>query len=217
MTAIRVYIAEDEELIRKGLSIIINKEEDMEVVGSAENGLLALEEIKQYKPDLVLMDIQMPVMNGIECIRRIREWDSKIIIIILTAFHEEEKIIEGISSGANGYLIKAADFNSIIKVIREATKGNFLLPPEVVSKLVNYIYKNDFSKKEKKLPDYITQGDRYTRREQEILSLLIKRLTNKEISNLLYISEGTLKNYLTVIYEKLGVKNRLEAIQLLKK
>lgn len=210
---INIFIAEDEDLFRMGMELFLNREEDMQVIGHAVNGFQALEQIKRCQPNLILMDIQMPVMNGIECIKKIREGNSEVIIIILTTFNEEEYIIEGIASGANGYFIKGIDFNKLITVIRDAVKGQYRLPEEVVTKLVRYINHHDFSAGKKNLPASITDGNQFTKREQEILLLLLDRLTNKEMSTRLFISEGTLKNYLTIIYEKLGVKNRLEAIQ----
>ena len=215
-TKIDVFIAEDEDLIRNGMKIIINKETDLHVVGSAANGAEALQKIAEVSPNLILMDIQMPIMDGIECIKRIREQNSEVVIIILTTFNDEKYIIEGIANGANGYLIKRPDFKKLIPTIREAMNGDYLLPAEVASKLVHYLYQKECYSKKKTIPASIIQGLEFTKREREILNLLLQRLTNREISESLFISEGTIKNYLTTIYEKLGVKNRHEVIQLLK-
>lgn len=213
---INVFIVEDDDLIRNGMKLVINKETDMNVVGTASNGLQALKKMESLYPDIILMDIQMPVMNGIECIKKIRETNKQVVIIILTTFNDEEYIIEGIASGANGFLIKKPDYKKLIPTIREAMSGDYLLPSEVASKLVQYIYKRDYFLRKKALPQEFIQRLNLTKREQEILLLLLDRLTNREISETLFISEGTIKNYLTTIYEKLGVKNRQEAIQLLK-
>jgi DNA-binding NarL/FixJ family response regulator len=212
---IDVFIAEDEDLIRNGLKIVINKESDMRVVGTATNGLEVLQKITEASPSLILMDIQMPIMDGIECIKRIREVNNKVVIIILTTFNDEKYIIEGIAHGANGYLIKRPDFQKLIPTIRDAMSGDYILPAEVASKLVHYVFNNERHSRKKTIPASFTQGLDFTNREQEILNLLLQRLTNREISESLFISEGTIKNYLTTIYEKLGVKNRHEAIQLL--
>ena len=215
-TMIDVLIAEDEDLIRNGLKIVINKESDMRVVGTATTGLEVLQKVAEVSPNLILMDIQMPIMDGIECIKRIREENNKVVIIILTTFNDEKYIIEGIAHGANGYLIKRPDFKKLIPTIRDAMNGDYILPAEVASKLVHYVFNNECHSRKKTIPASITQGLEFTNREQEILNLLLQRLTNREISESLFISEGTIKNYLTTIYEKLGVKNRHEAIQLLK-
>jgi DNA-binding NarL/FixJ family response regulator len=215
MSALKIFIAEDEDLLRNGLELVINSDEGMKVVGTAANGLEALAKIEQTKPDLILMDIQMPIMDGIECIRRIRELNSDVIILILTTFNEEEYIIGGLAGGANGYLIKGIDFQKLLQTIRDAMEGQYFLPAEVAAKLVQYIYERNLSEKKYSLTSFITNT--FTTREQEIIPLLLDRLTNREMAEKLFVSEGTMKNYLTIIYEKLNVKNRLEAIQCLQR
>ncbi|MEX1030106.1 MAG: response regulator transcription factor [Paenibacillaceae bacterium] len=139
-THIKVLVVDDETLIRNGLELVINPEADMEVVATSQDGLDAIKKTEQYKPDLVLMDIQLPIMNGIEAIKKIRERNSKVIILILTTFNEDEYVIEGLANGANGYLLKRAEYTLLLQSIRDAMKGQYFLPIEVAAKLVNYLH-----------------------------------------------------------------------------
>ncbi len=210
-----VFIADDDDFFRTGIELVINSEEDMKVIGASANGIDALHKIGLLQPDIVLMDIKMPKMNGIECIKKLKELYPDILILILTTFNEEDFIIEGLVNGANGYLIKGIDFYRLLNTIRDCYKGHYLLPVEVATKLAKFVLEKVSNEKKAELPEYIYSSNSFTKKEQEILKLLIKRLTNKEISMKLYISEGTLKNYLTTIYQKLGVTNRHEAIAIL--
>src|SRR5690554_1071689 len=128
---IRILIVDDEELIRHGMKLILDSEEDMNVVGTAGDGLKAVQLAKQLHPHLILMDIQMPVMNGIESIKQIREENDDVVILILTTFNEEEYIVEGLAVGAGGYLLKGIEFEKLITTIRDAMKGDFYLSSEV--------------------------------------------------------------------------------------
>lgn len=139
-TKVKVLIVDDEPLIRSGLELAINSEDDMEVVATAQDGLEAIKKAKQYRPDLILIDIQMPVMNGIASIKKIRARDNKVIILILTTFNEDEYVIEGLANGANGYLLKRAHYGQLLQSIRDAAKGQYFLPIEVAAKLVNYLH-----------------------------------------------------------------------------
>jgi len=161
-----------------------------------------------------LMDIKMPKMNGIEAIQHLRRDDREMLIIILTTFNDEEFIIEGLAHGANGYLIKGIDIHTLISTIRDISNGQFILPVEVATKLAKFTLRQ-IHKEKKALPDHLTTGNTFTRKEYDVMSLLAQRYSHKEIAQKLLISEGTLRNYLSVIYEKLGVKNRSEAIDLL--
>jgi DNA-binding NarL/FixJ family response regulator len=156
-------------------------------------------------------------MNGIDCIKRLKRDYPDMLILILTTFNEEEYIIEGLANGANGYLIKGLDFNLLINTIRDVIKGQYILPMEVATKLANYALNKITAQKKKALPEFIYSSNAFTKKEIKVLELLSERFTNKEIAKKIITSEGTLKNYLTIIYEKLGVKTRWEAISLLNK
>jgi len=214
---LKVFITDDDRFFRESIELVINAEEDMLVVGHANNGIEALEKIQETKPNIVLMDIKMPKMNGITCIKELKSTFPDMIIIILTTFNEEEFIIEGLAHGANGYVIKGFDFHLLIQTMRDLMKGQYLLPVEVATKLANYLFQQ--LKKEEKtvLPEFHYSNNTFTKKEHDIIKLLAKRYSNREMAKELFISEGTLRNYLIVIYEKLGVHNRSEAIAILHK
>jgi DNA-binding NarL/FixJ family response regulator len=216
-TVLNVFIADDEELFRTGIEIVINAEEDMKVIGTAKNGLEAVQKLQIQSADIALIDIKMPVMNGIECIKKLRELGLSLPILILTTFNEEDYVIEGLAHGANGYLLKGINFNKLIKAIRNVADGQHLISPDVARKLANYLLERNSSKNESNLPSSLFSSTRFSPREKDVLQLLMQRLSNQEIAAKLFVSEGTVKNYLTTIYDKLQVKNRREAIQYLLK
>ncbi|CAK4867125.1 unnamed protein product [Aphanomyces euteiches] len=213
MDKLKVLIVDDEDLLRMGLELVIQAEEDMTVVGAAANGQIAIELIKQAKPDIVLLDLQMPVMGGIECIREIRKLHTDLPILILTTFNEEEYIFRGLAYGANGYLLKGIDFKILVQTIRDAMNDQYVLPAAVAASIARYVLKNNTYMKERGILDFFEQNPQYTKKEQEIMLLLLNRLPNKEIATQLFFTEGTIKNKLTAIFDKLGVTNRQEAIQ----
>lgn len=212
----KVFITDDDSFFLSAIQLIIDAEAGMTVVGTAENGIEALRKIRQLQPDLVLMDIKMPKMNGIEAIKHLRRDFPEMLIVILSTFNEEEYIIEGLANGASGYLIKGMDISKLMATIRDISNGQFILPVEVATKLAKFSL-HQISKEKKELPEHITASNSYTNKECDIMKLLAQRFSHKEIATKLYISEGTLRNYMTTIYEKLGVKNRSEAIELLTK
>ena len=217
LEARKVLIVEDDELVRSSLELLIAGEEDLDVAGTAENGLVALSLLEASKPNLVLMDLRMPVMDGLTCIREIRERENAVPILILTTFNEEEYIFEGLAAGANGYLLKGLDNAALLRTIREALDQRFLLPAEVAATIAQYVLKNDVFRKEREILRFFEQTSQFTKREREIILLLIGRMSNKEIARRMFVSEGTVKNHLTSIYEKLFVQNRREAIRYLEK
>ena len=138
---IRVLLVDDELLMRNSLAVVISAEADMDVIGVAENGREALTFMESPHPDIVLIDVRMPIMNGIECIRHMRQLGFQGVILILTSFNEEQYLIEGLAAGANGYLLKGLEFPALIQTIRDAASGNYFLPIEVAAKLVAFIHK----------------------------------------------------------------------------
>lgn len=212
---LKIFITDDDAFFLNAISLVISAEEDFEVIGTAANGQEALCKIREVQPDIVLMDVQMPKMNGIDCIKHLKHDFPEMLIIILTTFNEEEYIIEGLANGANGYLLKGIDNYTLIKMIQDITKGQYILPVEVATKLAKFTLSQLQKEDKNVLPDYITSSNTFTKKEYEILKLLAQRFTNKEIATKLFVSDGTLRNYLSIIYEKLGVKNRGEAIAIL--
>jgi DNA-binding NarL/FixJ family response regulator len=198
---LRVLIVDDDALIRDSLKMILEMEEDFQVVGLAANGEEALELCRKELPDLVLMDIRMPVMDGVVGTRRIKALYPQVRVVILTTFRDEEYIKEALKNGAEGYILKSQPADSIVESLRAVGKGNIVLERDVASSLSAML--RDGGK---------TQCARYalTEREMEVLSLVGQGLSNREIAEKLFLSEGTVRNYVTALLEKLGLRDRTQ-------
>lgn len=197
----RVLIVDDDALIREGLKILLDLEEDIEVCATAKNGQEALEMCKKCKPEIVLMDIRMPVMDGVLGTKQIKQHYKDIKIIILTTFKDDEYIKEAIRSGAEGYILKNQPSESIIESIRTVYKGNTVFEKEVALSLSGMLRENNKTKPE----DF-----NLTAREVDIMKLVGDGLSNKEISEKLFLSEGTTRNYMTNLLEKLNLRDRTQ-------
>ncbi|MFK9094048.1 response regulator [Bacillus salipaludis] len=200
MGFLKVLIVDDDALIRDSLKILIELEDDFEVTGTAGNGQEAFEMCQKKRPDLVLMDIRMPVMDGVLGTKLIKQHFNNIKVVILTTFKDDDYIKEAIKSGAEGYILKNQPSDSIIESLRAVGKGNIVLEREVASALSTML------KDEKKAPLKLGLSDR----EQEILSLIAEGLSNKEIAERIYLSEGTIRNYTTGLLEKLKLRDRTQ-------
>ncbi|EKN71705.1 two component LuxR family transcriptional regulator [Neobacillus bataviensis LMG 21833] len=196
----KVLIVDDDALIRDGLKILIELEEDFEVTGTASNGQEAFEKCQKKRPDLVLMDIRMPTMDGVLGTKLIKQHFNNIKVVILTTFKDDNYIKEAIKSGAEGYILKNQPADSIIESLRAVSKGNIVLEKEVASALSTML--KDEKKPRLKL-DIST-------RELEILELISEGLSNKEIAERIYLSEGTIRNYTTGLLEKLKLRDRTQ-------
>lgn len=213
MTKMKILIADDQTLMREGLKTIIDLEDDMEVVATAENGKEAILLAKQLQPTIILMDIQMPIMNGIESLIEIKKQYPEIHILILTTFAEDEYIVEGLANGADGFLLKDMNYDQLINSIRDVAKGQMMLPNSIATKLAQRLSKfNTMIEKEINVVKLKKQGLHFSEREREVASLVAKGFNNRKIAEQLFISEGTVKNYMSEIYSKLGVKDRAKAI-----
>ena len=201
--AIRILIADDHPIVREGLATVLNQEEDLEVVGLAENGLEAVARARKLCPDIILMDLQMPEMDGVEAIQKIKEEAPDIGIIILTTYDAEDYIFRGIEAGARGYLLKDSTPGEVLKAIRSVHKGESLIQPRVASRLL------DRFSQLARAPD---TGEILSPRELEVLQLMAKSSVNKEIATELLIGESTVKTHIVHIFNKLGVKGRTEAV-----
>ena len=202
---INVLLVDDHAVLRDGLSNIISLEEDMEVVGQASSGAEALSMIEELQPDVVLMDINMPGMSGVEAIRRIRAKDQKVAVLVLTMFDRDEYLYESIRAGATGYLLKDAPSSDVIDAIRSASRGESTLHPVMARKLLDNISGG-------KKTDRGSNEDSLTPRELDVLNLMVKGLSNKEIAEQLFISDKTVKIHVSNILKKLRVKSRSQAI-----
>ncbi len=212
MDKIKVLIVDDQTLMRDGLKTIIDLEDNMQVVGTAKNGQEAIEFCENNKIDLILMDIRMPGMDGVESTKIIKNLHPEIVILILTTFNEDDYIIDALSYGASGYLLKDIEGDALIKAIEDAYNGSFMLPSEVAIKIAKRLSKNSVVSLEdkKKLSDF-------SEREIEIAKMLALGFTNKQIASSIYISQGTVKNYISNIYSKLGTSDRTAAALTIKK
>ncbi|QNU67339.1 response regulator transcription factor [Ruminiclostridium herbifermentans] len=208
MDIIKVLIADDQTLMRDGLKTILELEEGMEVVGVAENGIQAYELAEKLNPDVVLMDIRMPIMDGVDSTRIIKNNNPSIVVIMLTTFDDDEYIIQALQYGASGYLLKDIQGNKLIQAIRESMAGNLLMPSNIAVKLATRLSKIS----EKESINIKSNNLALSYREQEIATLMIKGYTNKQIASELCISEGTAKNYISMIYSKIGINDRTKAV-----
>lgn len=213
---IRIVIADDHALIRDGLQTIINLQDDMEVVGFAENGDEACQVTGELMPDLVLMDIQMPQMDGIEATKIIKQKYPNTAVLILTTFADDDYIVDGLVAGADGFLVKNLPAAKIIDAIRDAVAGQFMLPATVAAKLSARLqYLSGKLKSVLDIEQVVDHSIQFTEREKEIILLMIQGKNNREISSILFMSEGTVKNYISVIYQKIGTNDRAKAILIL--
>lgn len=214
---IRIVIADDQTLMKDGLQTILNLEEDMEVIGTAENGDQAIQITKELEPDLVLMDIKMPILNGIDATKRIRKEAPNTKILILTTFGEEDYIIDALVNGAIGFLLKDIPGDRLIQTIRDAVNGHFIMPLAIATKLAERI--SILSNTDEHL-DETSFGQfhvTFTELEKKIIPLMINGKKNPEIARILCMSEGTIKNNISSIYNKIGTNDRARAIYILKK
>jgi two-component system NarL family response regulator len=194
---IRVLIAEDHVLVRRGLAAIINMEDDVTVVGEASDGKDAIEQWRQLRPDVVLMDLRMPRLEGVEAIKRIRAEDPKAAIIVLTTFDHDEDIYAGLRAGAKAYLLKDVQPEELFACIRAVYSGEAYLQPKVAAKLVQRVQEN-----------------KLTEREEQILKLLAEGKSNRAIGQALHITESTVKSHVKSLFVKLDATSRAEAIAL---
>ncbi len=217
MDKIKIMLVDDQVLLREGLKTIINLQEDMEVVAEAENGAVAIERMKDYDIEVILMDIRMPVLNGVEASGVISRDHSETAIIILTTFDDDDYIVEALANGAKGYLLKDIDALHLVQSIRDAHTGQMMLPSRIAGKLAAYVSRKQLISHDIIFANGQTlQRDALTERELQIGRLLAEGLSNRQIAQQLFLSEGTVKNYISEVYTKLGTNNRTNASMLLK-
>ena len=202
---IKILIADDHLIIRQGLRLILETENDFELVGEASDGAEALTLCKKLKPDVVLMDLRMPNMDGLTAIEKLRIEQPNIAVVILTTFNEDDLMLRGLQAGARGYLLKDTDRAALFNTVRAAARGETLLKPEIMARVLS---RKNTSVAETKS----TEPANLTEREQEVLEAVARGDRSKEIAAQLGISERTVKAYLASIYSKLGVDSRAAAI-----
>jgi DNA-binding NarL/FixJ family response regulator len=194
-SAIRILIIDDHPVVREGLSRIIVTDKNMEVVGQASNGAEALEKFRKLRPDVTLMDMRMPEMNGVQAIEAIRKEFPNARIIVLSTYDLEEDIYLAMQAGARGYMLKDSPHNELIAAINRVHSGERVIPPSIASRLAERV-----------------GGNELTARETEVLNLIVHGKSNKEIGDELGISEGTVKSHVNNLLDKLGVTDRTQAV-----
>lgn len=207
--SIRVLICDDQSLFREALRNLLSSYAELDVIGEAANGEEALRLAVSDSPDVVLMDLRMPVMDGVEATRRINQLGKGTKVIVLTTFDDDETVFDGLRAGAVGYLLKDVSSEKLVEAIQAAYSGQYFLLPSITAKVVSEFSK--ISKPSRKLKDEMVP-DPLSPREIEILRIVAQGASNKEIADRLFISEGTVKNHLSSILSKLGVRDRMQAI-----
>lgn len=202
----RVLLVDDEELVRTGLRMILDAEPDLTVVGDAADGVDALARLREVAPDVVLMDIRMPRMDGLEATRRIVT-QSEAKVVVLTTFDLDEHVYAALAAGASGFLLKDAPATQLVHAIRVAAAGDALLAPSVTRRLIARFAKNHTSARPH-LPADLTP------RETEVLTLLAEGLSNAEIAERLVVGDATVKTHVARVLAKLGVRDRVQAVVL---
>ena len=209
MEPIRVLIVDDHEVVRDGLITILGRENDFTVVGEAKNGLEAIEKAQELKPDVLLMDLRMPELDGVEAMRRIREDNPDVKFIVLTTYDSDEYIFDAIEAGAKGYLLKDASRDELFQAVRAVYRGESIIQPGVAARILDR-----FSQLSRQAVD----SGGLSERELEVLRLISRGAANKEIGASLSISESTVKTHVANIFQKLDVNDRTDAVtQALKK
>ncbi len=210
---IRILLADDHPIVREGLRTVLETQPEFEVIAEAASGDEALRLAIALQPDILLLDLEMPIMDGVETIRQIRQRQPSARIIVFTAFDNDERIIHAVQAGANGYLLKGAPREEIFKSIRITMEGGSLLQPVIASKLLRHVGQAG-ARITTPQPQSIPPYEALTERELEVLKLLAQGMPNKEIAAQLIISERTAKFHVSAIMGKLGATNRTEAVAL---
>jgi len=203
---IRVLIADDQAMVRSGLRMILESEMDLEVVDEAENGRQAVRIAKRDRPDVILMDVRMPEMDGLEATRQISSEMSEVRVIVLTTFDVDEYVYGALRAGASGFLLKDAPADDLVAAIRVVAAGDALLAPSVTRRIIEQFAAGPD-------PERVVAGlDDLTEREVEVLRLVARGMSNTEIASDLFVSEATVKTHVSHILTKLGIRDRVQAV-----
>ena len=202
---IRVLIADDQEIVREGFKRILETDPEIQVVATAVDGQEALDLIEVYNPDLVLMDLKMPRLNGVQAIRRLHESKPNLPVLVLTTYMDDKWLFDAVKSGASGYVMKGRPRIELLEAIHGTMDGDSYIDPSVAGKILSTIAASPVIESPER-------SYNLSEREQEILNLLAQGLSNADISQRLYLSEGTVRNYTSTLFAKLGVSDRTQAV-----
>jgi DNA-binding NarL/FixJ family response regulator len=200
----KVIICDDQAIIRDGLEMLLKLEKDIEVIGQAQDGAEAVALVERTRPDLVLMDLKMPGLNGIEATRQIRTAYPQVKVLVLTTYDDDEWVFDAIRAGASGYLLKDTPREEVIKAVRGTVAGKTFLDPSVAGKLLHQVA-------DKQVHPSTLLTDKLTEREADVLRLVARGFTNADIAERLHLSEGTVRNHVSGIFAKLEVSDRTQA------
>lgn len=212
---ITVLVVEPWRLIREGIRTLIDKEPDLEVIGAVGTKKEAIQQIEKLQPDVVVVDVDLPNLEGIKACSKIREVNSETRVIYLTEKKDVEMIFQGIASGADGFLVKQLYPDMLCQAIRDAARGQYVISGEIANVIVNSVRKLTLNENQLLAKRLEHKGIHFTRRELEIARLMMDGHANRQIADQLHISEGTVKNYISYIYIKLGIKKRDKAMKFL--
>ncbi len=207
MARIRVLVADEEALFREGVCALLKIYEDIEIVGEATNGKETIEMVREQTPDVVLVNIAMPIMDGAEVIHRIRKENSKIKVLLLTQYEDRDRVLTGLKAGANGYIPKQATASDLVSAVLTVYRGDCFLYPSVAKTMVD-----DYLQRIRQ-PGSPDSYDQLTHREKEVLKLMAEGYKSREIADLLDIAVKTALGHRTSIMKKLGIHNRTELIK----
>jgi NarL family two-component system response regulator YdfI len=205
MQKTRILIADDHLIVREGLRLILDTSDEFELVGEAEDGAIAVQLARQLKPDVILMDLRMPNLDGLEALQQISAQSPCSAVVILTNYNEDDLMVRGLSLGARSYLLKDVDRDTLFNTIRSAQRGETLLQPDILARVLAYRQAAQQTQE--------PAGLKLTQREQEVLQAVARGERSKEIAAQLNITERTVKAHLDSIYNKLGVDSRAAAVE----
>ncbi len=203
METIKVLVVDDHTVVRDGLTSVLGRQRDFTVVGEARNGLEAVERARALRPHVILMDLRMPELDGVEAMRRIREEDPEVSFIVLTTYDSDEYIFQAIEAGAKGYLLKDASREELFQAVRAVHRGESLIQPGVAARVLDRFAQ---------LSRQTVEAELLSEREVEVLRLMAQGAANKEIAASLSIGESTVKTHVTNIFQKLDVNDRTGAV-----
>ena len=203
---IRVLICDDQTVVREGLAAILSTDREIEVVGLASNGREVLAFLQESQPDVVLLDLKMPVMNGVQTTQHLRRTHPEVKVLILTTYADDRWVLDAVRAGASGYLLKDTRREVLIDAIKGTAEGKTYLDPAIAGKLTQQVVSGTGPSEPAEPP-----LDSFTEREQEVLSLLAQGHSNPEIADRLHLARGTVRNYVSAILQKLGVSDRTQA------